>query len=860
MERLYKERLYKERLYKKRLYKKRLYKKRLYKKRLYKGFNSRILNFRSFLMGKNWAISIGINQYDNLQDLNFAKRDAEAMAAWFREEAKFDQVFLFTENSPDINTSPPIPTQPTYGRLRRFLQAQFEQPLLEPGDNLWFFFAGHGMRHTDKDYLMLADSDPGDIEHTAISVEFITERLRRSRADNVVLLLDACREESSRSGLGIGLEQHQGVITFYSCAANQKSWEITELQHGSFTHTLLTGLRLHGEANCATVERLDRYLNSSVPQLNTRYQKPIQNPYLKAEPPYKMYYILLEQSATMRDVESLKLQASLSENAGNFELAEQIWIRVLGVSPADLDAISAIKRIAIKKNNSTLLPISQPVGNSESASSSRGENTMSSTQILELVEKIKENNRKRKKDEYRQAVLKEVEQQFPLNQKSIDNLSNLQRSFQLSEEEVSGIKQPIFIQKEAEYRKREEEERIRREQQAERIRQQHQQNLEQYQREFSAKIEREYPLHQASRNKFKRLQISLQLSEQEILQIEQPIIAKKEAEYQKLQEENRKISGNPSGSNPPPIKRRQFLIYAGLGGTGLVTTVVFSQILKPTVQPKLLELLTFTFTTKTVNKTGKIVNQENHQAKYFKEDLGNNITLEMVQIPGGSFKMGSPESEKGRRESESPQHQVNVPGFSMGKFVVTQEQYQQIMGNNPSSFSGAKRPVEQVSWNDAVEFCQKLSQKTGREYRLPSEAEWEYACRGGTTTPFHFGETITTDLANYNGTDTYASEPKGKNLERTTDVGSFPPNAFGLYDMHGNVWEWCQDDWHDNYIDAPKDGSVWTSRSGITKLLRGGSCFYIPGLCRSACRGNGNLDDYYGNIGFRVVCSGAART
>ncbi|MFN7661314.1 MAG: caspase family protein, partial [Dolichospermum sp.] len=127
-----------------------------------------------------------------------------------------------------------------------------------------------------------------------------TERLRRSRADNVVLLLDACREEGSRSGLGQGRNNYQGVITFYSCAANQKSWEIHELQHGSFTHTLLTGLRLHGEANCATVERLDRYLNSAVPQLNTRYQKPIQNPYLKAEPPYKMYYILLEQSATMR--------------------------------------------------------------------------------------------------------------------------------------------------------------------------------------------------------------------------------------------------------------------------------------------------------------------------------------------------------------------------------------------------------------------------------------------------------------------------------------------------------------------------------------------------------------------------------
>ncbi|WP_243406989.1 SUMF1/EgtB/PvdO family nonheme iron enzyme [Cuspidothrix issatschenkoi] len=802
-------------------------------------------------MGKNWAISIGINQYDNLQPLNFAKRDAEAMAAWFREEARFDQVFLFTEDSPPIPANTPIPTQPIYGRVRRFLQAQFEQPLLKPEDNLWFFFAGHGMRHADKDYLMLADSDPGDIEHTAISVEYITERLRRSRADNVVLLLDACREEGSRSGLGIGENNYQGVITFYSCAANQKSWEIAELQHGSFTHTLLTGLRLHGEANCATVERLDRYLNSSVPQLNTKYQKPIQNPYLKAEPPYKMYYILLEQSATMRDVQSLKLQASLSENAGNFELAKQIWIRVLGVSRADLDAISALERIAIKTHTPTRETIPPLVVNSESPGSSRGEDTMSPTQILELAEKIKENNRK--KDEYRQAVLKEVEQQFPLNQKSIDNLSNLQKSLQLGEEEVSGIRQPIFIQKEAEYKKREEEERIRKEQEAERIRQQHQQNLERYQRQFSAEIEKEYPLRQASRNRFKKLQNSLQLSEQEILQIEQPIIAKKEAEYQKIQEENRKPSG--SGSNPPPIKRRQFLTYAGLGGTGLITTVVFSQIFQ--VETEVLELLTFTFTTKTVNKIGEIVNLENLQAAYFKEDLGNGITLEMVEIPGGSFMMGSPASEKGRSESESPQHQVNVPAFSMGKFVVTQEQYQQIMGKNPSHFTkkGAKRPVEKVSWNNAVEFCQKLSQKTGREYRLPSEAEWEYACRGGTTTPFHFGETITTDLANYNGTYIYASEPKGKYLQQTTDVGSFPPNAFGLYDMHGNVWEWCQDDWHDNYANAPKDGSDWTSQSDNAKVLRGGSWFSLPKFCRSVSRGYYSRDNHYYPFGFRVVCA-----
>ncbi|MEH2450126.1 formylglycine-generating enzyme family protein [Nostoc sp.] len=189
---------------------------------------------------------------------------------------------------------------------------------------------------------------------------------------------------------------------------------------------------------------------------------------------------------------------------------------------------------------------------------------------------------------------------------------------------------------------------------------------------------------------------------------------------------------------------------------------------------------------------------------------------------------------------------------------MTQEQYQQIMGSNPSNFKGAKRPIEQVSWNDAVEFCKKLSQKIGRKYRLPSEAEWEYACRAGTTTPFHFGETITTELANYDGNYTYASAPKGKSRQETTEVGSFSPNAFGLYDMHGNVWEWCQDTWHDTYKGAPSDGSAWIDTDSPNRVLRGGSWFNFPSYCRSASRGNSywaGRDGIVDIIGFRVVCA-----
>ncbi len=286
---------------------------------------------------------------------------------------------------------------------------------------------------------------------------------------------------------------------------------------------------------------------------------------------------------------------------------------------------------------------------------------------------------------------------------------------------------------------------------------------------------------------------------------------------------------------------------------------VFSAALTTLSVPQTQPLQTFSFVTVTVDAQGNITNNRNLEAEYFVEDLGDGVTLEMVNIPEGTFTMGSPAKEKERDRDEGPQHQVTVQSFYMGKYEVTQEQYQAIMGKNPSHFPGKKRPVEKVSWNDAVEFCLRLSQKTGQTYRLPSEAEWEYAARAGTTTPFYFGETITTDLVNYNGNHIYASAPKGKYRQQTTDVGIFPPNAFGLYDMHGNVWEWCQDIWHDNYNGAPSDGSLWQSREKIfsffslkQRLLRGGSWDSYPSICRCALRNGDNPNVVLNNVGFRV--------
>ncbi|MCG5058925.1 MAG: formylglycine-generating enzyme family protein [Limnoraphis sp. WC205] len=260
--------------------------------------------------------------------------------------------------------------------------------------------------------------------------------------------------------------------------------------------------------------------------------------------------------------------------------------------------------------------------------------------------------------------------------------------------------------------------------------------------------------------------------------------------------------------------------------------------------------------------------------QYFTENLGDGVGLDMVLIPGGTFLMGSPEDEPESRDDERPQHEVTIQPFFLGRYTVTQAQwrvvanYPQIereLNPEPSRFKGDNRPVENVSWYDAIEFCKRLSHKSGREYKLPSEAQWEYACRAGTQNPFHFGETITTNLANYRGIDepkfnwsgSYGRGTQGEYRKQTTDVGSFPPNDFGLHDMHGNVWEWCDDDSHDSYEGAPTDGSAWIDedRTNTDRVLRGGSWFDVPRFCRSAYSDYDDPCDFILRVvGFRVSC------
>ena len=672
-------------------------------------------------MSQNWAICVGIDRYDNLQSLQYAKRDAEALREFFEKEAGFDKVYFFAEDAPPIPTDfgEPMRSMPSGGTLRRFLRVRFEHKFLKPSDNFWFFFAGHGRRERDRDYIMPIDADPGNVDETAIPVGYITERLRRCGADNVVLLLDACRNEGARDGQGIGAEIHSGVVTIASCSPSERSYEIAELQHGAFTYSLLEGLRLQGETNCATVERLDLHLRVRVPELCAKYGKPRQTPYTHAKPIEKLHLILVPKFATLSDIGPIKLDALQAETNGDLETAEQLWWRVIAVSPIDPQAHEAIKRITLKQ--------------SAPATS------------------------------------------------------------------------------------------------------------------MSAAVHEEPAMRQAAplRQRFAR---------------------------------------------PIRLTRRQTLGIAALAvaGTG---AVIAPSIRKLLTRPP---LRTVTFDVIGVDDKGVRNPPEKYTATAFTEALGTSGSLDMVAIPAASFTMGSPTDEPERRPNEGPQHHVSLASFFIGASPVTQAQWSAVVSlhparirrdldPNPSFFRGIDLPVESITWNQAEEFCLRLAALTGHPYRLPSEAEWEFACRAGTPTPFNSGPTITTELANYCGTGgavcggsdsrsiasdvyggmhygsgAYGRGPTGIFRGATTRPGTFPPNRFGLNDMHGNVWEYCLDKASENYADVPRDGSAkLEGPRDSERILRGGSWSHNPAICRSAYRDSISPEEtgWQGRIGLRVVCT-----
>lgn len=309
-------------------------------------------------MAQNQAIVIGVNQYEFLQPLQYAQRDAEAMRDFLLNQAHFDRVFFFSDDSPAIGGKS---TKPFGANILRVLRQIFAEPFMGDGDNFWFFFSGHGIRHHDRDYLMPVDGDPENIERTGISTHYITERLRRCGADNVVMILDACRNQGRKAGEGIGqpteAEARQtGVISIFSCSPEQYSYELAALQQGAFTTALLEGLGIRGR--CATVERLNQYLEARVPELVAQYVgNARQVPYLIAEPIAKSHLILMPEFASLADIATLKNDAYRAQTRQDWDLAQRLWIRVLAAaSGRDMEAVEALQNIALGRSRGNLPP------------------------------------------------------------------------------------------------------------------------------------------------------------------------------------------------------------------------------------------------------------------------------------------------------------------------------------------------------------------------------------------------------------------------------------------------------------------------------------------------------------------------
>lgn len=316
------------------------------------------------------------------------------------------------------------------------------------------------------------------------------------------------------------------------------------------------------------------------------------------------------------------------------------------------------------------------------------------------------------------------------------------------------------------------------------------------------------------------------------------------------------------------MKRRDFMRCVGIGGASLglgVNTSRAAALFDASPSQSTLPLAPIRYETATLNAHGRLISRRRHHARLYRQDLGRGESVDMILIPDHELARTTRDSIRTCGSPVGSQRSVKVNSFLMAKTPITQAQWEAAaylpkvrrdLKPRPSYVRGETHPVECVSWTDAQEFCARLSRHSGLWFRLPREDEWEGACRAETTTPFHFGATITSDYANYSGSFLYASEESGIYRGSTTPVELFLPNAYGLHDMHGNVWEWCADHWHDHYNSAPGDRtprSDAANENTMLRVLRGGAWADSPEKLRSASRSGYPADSLNRCIGLRVA-------
>ncbi|BAZ39144.1 extracellular ligand-binding receptor [Calothrix sp. NIES-4101] len=671
-------------------------------------------------------------------------------------------------------------------------------------DLLLFYFSGHGIKDFDSGRFYLSTSatrkeKSGLVKSSSIEANFLHGNINDSRSQRQVIILDCCFSGAIAQGMtvkddgSVDIQQQLGGKG-RAILTSSTSTQYSFEQEGSEL-SVYTRYIVEGIEKGAADKDGDGWI--SVDELHEYASAKVQ----EASPAMTPKFYPVEEGHKI-------LLAKSPKNDPKLKYRKEVE----RIALEDNGEISILGRIILDEQRSNWgLSV-------EEAAAIENE-------VLEPYRQ-----RQEKLQRYEQALSQVVQYEYPLSAKNVNRLKRLQNILKLRDEDLQEIEERIIAPKQAEYeqiqKQREEAEKLRQEE-----------------------LEKQYLeallVQQEQEREAERLrQEELRKKKQEAERLRQEELRKKEQEAERLkQEELRKQSSSV-------IHTQQFEFqYATLTGFEERSQGFLG------------------FGKKSIPKISR------HQAKaeYFTEDLGNGVTIEIVAIPGGTFMMGSPNNEAERRDNESPQHKVTIQPFFMGRYPITQKQWAAVatfskvkidLNSDPANFKGGNLPIETISWDEASEFCARLSQhcqkqNPKRNYRLPSEAEWEYACRAETTTPFHFGETITTELANYDGNYTYGSAPKGECRQKTTDVGTFPPNAFGLYDMHGNVWEWCEDDWHENYNSAPTNGNAWldgNNNDNQIKMLRGGCWNYAPGGCRSAFRGRLFRGNRYFNFGFRVVC------
>jgi formylglycine-generating enzyme required for sulfatase activity/uncharacterized caspase-like protein len=785
------------------------------------------------------ALLIGVSQYEaGLPPLAAAPKDVAAMLRVLQssELGAFDEVKTLID--PDLEA------------MQTAIDLLFQS--CQKGDLGLLYFSGHGITDdSDPLYLATRRTSKDTFRSTAVSASFIHGIMRdRSYQRQHVLILDCCYSGAFAEGwlaksADINLKPQlevEGSVVLTSSTSTQKSYEDKEGELSLYTNYIVQGIE-SGAAESdgdgmISADELHEYAKRHV-----QSAKPAMKPEI-----YGIRQGIKIRLAKARVDTGLEYRRLVERYAENGEISF-VGQDILEVQREKWDLSD---EVAIAIENEVLEPVRSRLKNLE---------------------------------RYEKSLDRACKQEFPLTEKILGQLKDLQEVLGLRDEDIRAIQERTI----SPYTKRQELAEKLRQTALEQKRQAELRKLQELdlERQKLAELEQQR-LRDAEQEKLKSEAKRQSVREVKEQRQERQILAELNQQRQRdVEKERLKAEVKQQNSLELPklhfrLSRRNFMLVSGFSG---VSAILFANIRgnlpSPNTnssQPSFTPINTPIVTSTPATSQPKPFTVEN--GKPFKIKFENGVNLDMVYIPSGKFNMGYPSDEQEGEDKERLQvKDVSVPAFYIGKYEVTQAHWQAIMGNNPAKFkSNLQNPVERVSWDDAQEFCKKLSQKTGKEFRLPSEAEWEYACRAGTSTLYYFGddEKILGEyawFANNSGKQTLDSdliwqevqqdakkylEVLDKNECQTHSVGQKKPNSWDLYDMHGNVLEWCQDSYEkyggENDLIRKTGKAVTKENDNRSRILRGGSWNRYARHCQSAFRYYAYARDRYVNVGFRIVC------